>query len=122
MDLDFGHLPRTQGNIGEDFGGSGTSQPDGTLILCTGLLTGEVHVVIFENLVETVLEGTLEGVANQGGPETLPSTSDTLLGDDGSETGDDTLVLGGVHLESETGKSKNAFLTGEHHAPACCTW
>jgi hypothetical protein len=68
------------------------------LYLVAGLFTGEVHVGIFEDLIETVLEGTLEGVANQGGSEALPSTRDTLLGDDGSETGDETLVLGGVDL------------------------
>ena len=98
MDLDFGHLPRAESNVGENLRGSRTSQPDGTLVLGGGLLTSEVHVVIFEDLVETVLEGTLEGVTDQGWPEALPSTGDALLGDDGSETGDETLVLGWVHL------------------------
>ena len=98
MDLDLGHLPGAESNIGEDLRRGGTGQPDGALVLLTGLLTGEVHVGIFEDLVETVLEGTLEGVTNQSWSEALPSTRDTLLGDDGSETRDETLVFGGVDL------------------------
>ena len=98
MDLDLGHLPRAESDIGEDLSRGGTSQPDGTLVLVTSLLTGEIHVVIFEDLIETVLEGTLEGVADQGGSETLPSTRNSLLSDDGSKARDETLVLGGVDL------------------------
>jgi len=92
LDLDLGHLPWAASNIGENLRRSGTCQPDGTFVLGAGLLTGGVHVVIFEDLVETVLEGALEGVADRGGPEALPSTSDTLLSDNGSETGDKTLT------------------------------
>jgi hypothetical protein len=103
LDLDLGHLPRAKGNIGEDLSRGGTSQPDGTLVVVAGLLTCEVHVGVFEELVETILEGTLEGVANQGRPEALPGTGDTLLGDDGSETGNETLVLGGVDLHVTLG-------------------
>jgi len=98
LDFNLGHFPRAKSNIGEELSRGGTSQPDGTLVLFAGLLAGEVHVVIFEDLVETVLEGTLERVANQGRSEAFPSTGDTLLGNDGSETGDETLVLGGVDL------------------------
>jgi len=98
LDFDLGHLPRAKSNIGEEFSRGGTGQPDGTLVLVAGLLTGEVHVGIFEDLVETVLEGTLERVTNQSRSEALPSTRDTLLGDDGSETRDKALVLGGVNL------------------------
>ena len=98
MDLDLGHFPRAESNVGENLSRGGSSQPDETLVIVADLLTGEVHVGIFEDLIETVLEGTLEGVANQGGSEAFPSTLDTLLGDDGSETGDETFVLGGVDL------------------------
>ena len=98
LDFDLGHLPGAKSNIGENLSRGGTSQPDGTLVFFAGFLTGEVHVGIFEEFVETVLEGTLEGVANQGRSETFPGTRNTLLGDDGSETGDETLVFGGVDL------------------------
>jgi hypothetical protein len=101
LNLNLGHLPRAKSNIGEELGRGGTSQPDGTLVLIAGLFTGEVHIGIFEDFVETVLEGTLERVANQGRSEAFPSTGDTLLGNDGSETGDKTLVLGGVDLTRE---------------------
>ena len=121
MDLDLGHLPRAKSDIGENFSRGGAGQPDGALVLVAGLLAGEVHVGIFEDLVETVLKGTLEGVTNQGRPEALPSTSNTLLSDDGSETGDETLIFGGVNLRHEksvTGKDENAVRTSG--APRTC--
>ena len=111
MNFNLGHLPRAKRNIGEDLSRSGASQPDSALVLFAGLLTGKVHVGIFEDLVETVLEGTLERVTNQGRPEAFPGTGDTLLGDDGSETRYKALVLGGVDLwyaKTVTGKEKNA--------------
>jgi len=114
LNLNLGHLPRAKSDIGEELSRSGASQPDGALVLFAGLLTGEVHVGIFEDLVETVLEGTLERVTNQGRPEAFPSTGDTLFGDDGSETGYKALVLGGVDLwyaKTVAGKEKNAVRT-----------
>ena len=98
LNLDFCHLPRAEGDIGEELRRSRASQPDSTLVVFACLLAGQVHVGIFEDFIETVLEGALEGVADQGGPETFPSALDTLLGNDGSETGDETLVFGGVDL------------------------
>ena len=99
LDLDLSHLPRAKSNIGEQLGGCGASQPDEAFVLVAGLFTGKAHVGIFENFIETVLEGTLEGVANQSRSETFPSSCGTLLGDDGSETRDKTLVFGWVHLK-----------------------
>jgi hypothetical protein len=119
LDLDLGHLPRAKSDIGEELSRGGSSQPDGTLVLLAGLLAGEVHVGIFEDLVETVLEGTLEGVANQGRSKALPSTRNTLLGDNGSKTRYDTLVLAGVdlqHAKRGMGQDKNAVrTTGASH-------
>jgi hypothetical protein len=59
LDLDLGHLPRAKGNIGEELSRGRTGQPNEALVLVTGLLARKVHVGIFEDLVETVLEGTL---------------------------------------------------------------
>ena len=64
LDLDLGHLPRAKSNVGEEFSGGGTSQPNEALVLFAGLFTGQVHVGIFEDLIETVLEGSLEGVTD----------------------------------------------------------
>ena len=99
LDLDLGHLQRAEGDIGEELGGGGARAPDEALVLGGRLLTSEVHVLVLEELVETVLEETLEGVADEGGAEALPETPGTLLGDDGTETGTKALVLGGVDLE-----------------------
>ena len=98
LDLDLGHLPRAKGHIGEKLSRGGTGQPDETLVLVARLLTGEVHVGIFEDFVETIFEGTLEGVSNQGRSEAFPSTHHALFGNDGSETRNETLVFCGVDL------------------------
>ena len=99
LDLDLGHLQRAKGDVGEELSRSRARQPDRTLVLAGGLLASHVHVEVLEVLVETVLEETLEGVANEGGAETLPETLATLLREDGAETGEETLVLARVHLD-----------------------
>ena len=98
LDLDLGHLERAERDIGEELGGRRAGEPDGTLVLGGGLLTGQVHVHVLEVLVETVLEETLERVADEGGAETFPETLTALLSNDGAETGRQALVLGGVDL------------------------
>ena len=105
LDLDLGHLQRAKGDVGEELSRSRARQPDRTLVLAGGLLASHVHVEVLEVLVETVLEETLEGVADEGGAETLPETLATLLSDDGPETADKTLVLGGVDLFQVMGVS-----------------
>ena len=98
LDLDLGHLERAQGDVGEELGGGGTSEPDGTLVLGGVLLTSEVAVGILEHFVETVLEHSLEGVADESGAEAFPETAATFLGGESPETRDETLVLARVHL------------------------
>ena len=125
LDLDLGHLPGAKSDVGEELSRGGSSQPDGTLVFLAGLLAGEVHVGIFEYLVETVLEGTLEGVANQGRSEALPSTRNTLLGNNGPQTRYDALVLAGVDLQHTNARwvrIKTRFGQPERRAPACYTW
>jgi len=72
LDLDLDHLHRAESDVGEDLGGGGTSEPDEGLVLGCGLLTSKVGVVVLEDLVETVLEHALGGVADQGRAEALP--------------------------------------------------
>ena len=105
LDLDLGHLQRAKGDVGEELSRSRARQPDCTLVLAGGLLASHVHVEVLEVLVETVLEETLEGVADEGGAETFPEALATLLSDDGPETADKTLVLGGVDLFQVLGVS-----------------
>ena len=98
LDLDLGHLQRAEGNVGEELGGRRTGEPDGTLVLVRGLLTSEVHVGVLEQLVETVLEHALEGVADESGAEALPETGRTLLSSNELQARESTLVLGRVDL------------------------
>lgn len=99
LDLDLGHFERAKGNVGEELGRGRASQPDSTLVLGGGLLAGEVHVVVFEEFVQTVLEHALEGVADERGAETFPETTAALLSSDGAETGNEALILARAHLK-----------------------
>ena len=101
LDLDLGHLERAESDVGEEFSRGGTREPDITLVFGGGLLTSEVHVHVLEELVQTVLEHTLEGVANQSGAEALPETLAALLGNDGLKTGNKTLVLRRADLKQQ---------------------
>lgn len=75
LDADFGHFEGAEGDIGEDFGRGGTGEPDRALVFLRVFFAGEVHVEVLEDFVETVLEHSLEGVADEGGAEALPETS-----------------------------------------------
>lgn len=99
LDLDFGHLKRAQRNISEDLRGRGTREPDERLVLLRVLLAGQVTVRVLEDLVETVLEHTLERVADEGRAEAFPDTGGTLLSDEGLEARGEALVFGWVNLE-----------------------
>lgn len=98
LNLDLGHLEGAEGDVGEDLGGGGTSEPDEGLVLVGGLLTSEVHVEILEDFVETILEHSLERVADEGGTEALPETLGALLSRESLQGGDEAVVLGGVDL------------------------
>ena len=98
LDLDLGHLQRAEGDVGEELRGRRAGKPDSTLVFVGDLLTSEVHVLVLEELVETVLEHALEGVADECGTEAFPETTATLLGGDGLETRDDAVELARVHL------------------------
>jgi len=59
LNLDLCHLERAEGDVGEDFCGCRTSEPDGGLVLVSKLLASQVHVLVLEEFVETVLEHAL---------------------------------------------------------------
>ena len=98
LDLDLGHFEGAEGNVGEYLGRSGTGKPDGRLVLVGELLTGKVHVGIFKDFVETILEHSLERVADEGWTKALPDTPGTLLSDEGLDGRDEASVFYRVHL------------------------
>lgn len=98
LNLDLGHLQRAESNVGEELGRRRASEPDGTLVFCRGLLTGQVHVGILEELVETVLEHSLEGVAHEGRADTFPETPAALLCGDHLEARDEAFIFARIDL------------------------
>lgn len=86
LDLDLGHFQGAEGNIGKELGRGGTSKPDRALVFCRVLFTGQVHVRVLEEFVETVLEHSLEGIADEGGAKALPETPGALLCGNGAKT------------------------------------
>ena len=98
LDLRLGHLERAERDVGEELGGCRTSEPNEALVVGTGLLAGKVHVLVLEDLVETVLEHALERVADEGRAKALPEPAAALLSGDGADTREETLVLARVDL------------------------
>lgn len=98
LDLDLGHLQRTEGDIGEDLSGGRTGKPDSGLVLVGKVLTSQVHVGILENFIETILEHALEGVTNEGRAEAFPDTVCTLFCNESLEGTAESIVFSGVHL------------------------
>ena len=98
MNLDLGHLKRTEGDICEYFSRCGTRTPNQGLVFLCVLLSSNVGIEILEDFIETVLEHALKRVADEGGAEAFPDTSGTLFADEGAETGGEALVLRWVDL------------------------
>jgi hypothetical protein len=73
----------------------------------------KISIHTLEDFVQTVLEGTLERVTKQGGGETLPDTASTFFGDQGTETTDKTLELGGVDLRIQYEKINDPNLNDD---------
>lgn len=99
LDLDLGHFERAESDVGEYLSRGGTSEPDEGFVFFRVLLAGEVHVGIFEDFIETVLEHSLQRVTDKGGSESFPDTARALLSDEGFDTWDEALIFSGVHLK-----------------------
>ena len=93
LNLDLGHFEGAESNVGDEFSGSRTGEPDQSLVLLTGFLASEVHVGILEDFVETVLEHSLKGVADESGSKTFPDTIGTLFFEKELDTGTETVVF-----------------------------
>ncbi|EPY36610.1 solute carrier family 25 (mitochondrial phosphate transporter), member 3 [Strigomonas culicis] len=74
LDLHLHHLERAETHIREELGRGRAREPDEALVLLGVLLTGEVRVEVFEDLVQTELEGTLGAVTNEGRQPALEQT------------------------------------------------
>jgi hypothetical protein len=98
LDLDLGHLEGAERDVGEELGAGRAGEPDGTLVLLGRLLTGEIHILILENLVQAIFEHALERVTDEGRANAFPDTHCALLRDDSFQAANTTLVLGRVHL------------------------
>jgi hypothetical protein len=101
LNLDLGHFKGAESDISEDLSGSGTGEPDSGLVFFGQLLAGEVHVGVLEDFVETILEHSLERVADKSRAEAFPDTPGTLLGDERLDTGDEAGIFCRVHLVRE---------------------
>lgn len=112
LDLDLGHFEGAESDISEDLGRGGTGKPDGGLVLIGELLAGKVHVGVLEDFVETILEHSLERVADQSGAEALPDTPGALLSDERLEARDKTGVFCGVHLVKMGKERKRTKIKG----------
>ena len=82
-------------HIGEEFGGGGGAEVDDCFV---GIGKEPVAVEVFEDFVETVLAGALEGVADEGGRPAEENTAQTFFGEDGTPSGDIGFIDIGVDL------------------------
>ena len=87
----FDRLKRTQGEIGEELGGSGRGEVDDRFV---GIREHLVPVGVLEHLVESILPGALEGVADEGWRPAEEDTAEAF----GSVDGAPGTEVGGVEL------------------------
>ena len=100
LGLDLNGLPGAEKDVGNQLSRSGGSKVKNSSVLVGSLLTNNVGVLLLEELVETVLTGTLERVTNKSGTETGEDTTGTLSGDDGLPGLEVTGVKAGVNLSA----------------------
>lgn len=98
LDPDLNGLEGAEGDVGDDLGGGGAGEEDEGLVLGGVLGSGEIGVVLLEELVEAELAGALGAVAEQGRDPASEEALDALLPKQQSEAGADALVLGRIYL------------------------
>ncbi|TKW49736.1 hypothetical protein CTA1_5092 [Colletotrichum tanaceti] len=100
-ETDAGGLEGAQGNVGEELGGRGGGEVDGSAVVHGVLVANQVDGLLLEELVSSELQGALEEVAGGGRAEAGEQSAGTLRLDDLAETTDQTAVVGGgVELDS----------------------
>lgn len=92
---DFHSFKRAQCEIGKEFSRGGSTEVDNCFV---GIGEELFAVVVFEDFVETVFTGALEGVANCCGRPTEEDATEALLGEDAAPGGEVGGVDTGVDL------------------------
>lgn len=100
-ETDTGGLEGAQGNVGEELGGTGRGEVDGSAVVGGSLVAKLVDALLLEQLVTAELEGALEEVTGKGRADTSQESAGTLVLDDLAETANHTTVVGlGVKLDT----------------------
>jgi hypothetical protein len=118
LNLNLRHLKGAESKVGKDFSRRRAGKPDSRLVLRGSLLSGHVAVEILEDLVKTVLEHALKGVAEKGRPETFPDTSCTFLFEEKLDGGPKADILRGANLDSGR-MMRNMYGLEERDKPTC---
>lgn len=108
LGLDLNGLPRAEQDICNQLSGSRTGKVNESSVLVGSLLTNNVGVLLLEELVETVLTGTLEGVTDDSGTETGEDTTETLGSNDRLPSLEVTSVETRVDLSAALDKIKGS--------------
>ena len=88
---DSGGLEGAEGNVGEELGDTGSSEVDGLSVVSGSVNAEDVDGLLLPELVTSELEGTLDGVTDNGGTETGEQSTSSLGGNDLSESTDHSL-------------------------------
>ena len=81
----FYSFKRAEKDVGDEFRGGGGAEVDDCFV---SIGEEPLAVEIFEDFVETVFAGALEGVADEGGGPAEEDAAETFFGEDGSPGGD----------------------------------
>ena len=112
MHADFDCFEGTEEDVGEEFGGGRGAKVDDCLV---GIGEESLAVEVFEDFVEPVLAGALEGVANESGGPAEEDAAETFFGEDGTPSGYVGFVDIGVDLAA-------AFYLNEREVRWCYCW
>lgn len=119
---DTGGLERAESDIGEELGKSGGTKVDSCSVLTSSLVTKEVDGLLLEQFITSELEGTLKEVTSSGWAKTGQESTSTLVGDDLTETTDETLVVGdGVKLDSGLDAERKIHVSTQLHTESFTT-
>jgi len=90
---DTGGLERAEGNVGEELGDTRGTEVDGLTVLTGSVNTESVDGLLLPELVTSELQGTLNGVTDNGGTETSKKGTSSLGSNDLSESTNHTLEV-----------------------------
>jgi hypothetical protein len=107
-----GGLKRAKSNIGEEFCDSGRGQVDSRLVVNSVLVSDKVDGLLLEQFITSELECALKEITSSSWTETSSKSTNTLVGNDLSETTDKTFVIcDRVELDSGLDTVKGKFMS-----------